>query len=240
MFSYLISKVFGTSSRRAGATATSCHALKSCLSPPPPPPSHSLPTPSSPPFPKLPTDSTEYSESEDLLKSSPKTTDYSDLVKNIPCLIPTKVENANYADTFDSRIITTVSAVSSKRGILVEKGKARKRKNVRFDLSANTLHKYDWSTLGHENFPERLTDEEKYACMLQYRPAILHRYPNCPPEEWVGYLGRVEYSYLSYEEERAKEIRQRDIEANARILTWCTFGMLASCSALMVICLLNS
>ena len=243
MFSYLISKIFGTSFRRAEATATSCLTPTSCLSPPTPTPPTptpppSLPTPLYPPLPQLSTDSTEYSESEDL-KFSSRTTEYSDLMKNIPRLIPTKVENANYADKFDSRIITTVSAVSSKKGCLVEKGKARKRKNVVFDLSANTLHKYNWSTLGHDDFPERLTEEEKYLCMVQYRPAILYRYPNSHPRCWRGYLGRVEYSYLSYEE-NANEDKRRRIEARARKLMWSFLAILVSFPALVVICLLNS
>jgi len=231
MFSYLISKIFGTSFWRAEATATLPLSPKPSLSPP---------TPLYPLLPQLPTDSTEYSESEHLLSFSPNKTEYSDLVKKIPCLIPTKVENANYADTFDPRIITTISAVSSRKGCLVEKGKERKRKNVRFDLSANTLHKYDWSTLGHDDFPERLTEEQKYLCMVRYRPAIMYRYPDLPLRSWRGGLGRVEYSHLCYEEEMAKEEKRREIEARAKALMWSSLAMLASCSALLVICLLNS
>ncbi|RPB01572.1 hypothetical protein L873DRAFT_1788233 [Choiromyces venosus 120613-1] len=98
---------------------------------------------------------------------------------NTPHLsIPNKVENTNYADSFDSRIITTV--FGRKQGT---KDRKRKwKKSVRFHLFHNTLHRYDWWTLGHDDFLETLAQKGKCASMEKYKNVICHTLPKeaCP------------------------------------------------------------
>ncbi|KAG0638861.1 hypothetical protein HOY80DRAFT_1001443 [Tuber brumale] len=135
---------------------------------------------------------------------------------------------------FDLRIISTVSAVSTKQEPAIKRERNGKTKKVHFDLSANTLHKYDWSTLGHDNFPERLTRDERYLCMLKYKDAIIQRFPELAHGGWSHHIGRFEYSYLIYEEEKENMMRKRRAEALAEILMWSSLIILASCSALLI------
>ncbi|RPA96562.1 hypothetical protein L873DRAFT_1811176 [Choiromyces venosus 120613-1] len=236
MLSYLFSKVFGMSSpRHAKAIATSSLPPSSIVIPP------SSARPLRCALRKTSAYSTGYSESVSLPpKCMPKPTEYSDLVHSTPpCFsIPTKVENANYADTFDSRIITTMSAVSGRKQGENEK-KRKWEKSVHFDLSANTLHKYDWSTLGHDDFPETLTEREKYASMAKYKDDICRTLPKEEHPYWKGYVGKIEYAFLCRKEEMENAKKQKQVVDLAHSFQGSSASMLTTCSVLLVICFLN-
>ncbi|RPA96527.1 hypothetical protein L873DRAFT_1845305 [Choiromyces venosus 120613-1] len=214
MFSYLFSKLFSMSSpRRVEAIANSSPSPSSIAAPPPP---TTLPLCST--LQKISAYSTEYSESvSPPFKYMPELTEYSSSVHNTPLSFPTKVENANYTDMFDSQIITTVSVVSSRKQGINEK-KQKWKKSVHFDLSATTLHKYDRSTLGHNDFPETLTEKEKYASMAKYKDDICCTLPkeDCP--YWKGYVGNAEYAFLCRKEEIENEKKQKQVEDLAHSL----------------------
>ncbi|RPA96558.1 hypothetical protein L873DRAFT_1217020 [Choiromyces venosus 120613-1] len=166
----------------------------------------------------------------------PKLTEYSSLVHNTPCLsITKKVENANYTDIFDSQIITTV--FGRKQGSRNRKGEWKK-KSVHFNLSANTLHKYDWSTLGHDDFPEILTEKEKYASMAKYKDIICRTLPkeDCP--YWKEYIGSIEYAFLCCKEEMENAEQQKRVE-DLVDTPRCSFTSILTYPVLLVTSFLN-